>query len=548
MLKAAMEVEMEPNDSGGVAAKHGFIFQDCIAAYYVTQMLRDKTIQRIRCEVTDDIDVVCDDFVEFVQVKTTTKAHWAKSDLVVLTPGAGKIKKIPCSSILHKSMQSEPTLTLTRKFRIVTEHPVNVTLEYLLINRDEREAKRGREDLIDYLNLKTANFIAPSGVSVAAWVDGASWEVFRTMREIELLGIRNIRLAAGDLHGVLLSTEASAEDIWRGILDTVTRKGAMSRRIHSIDSKSYHRADLNKWFQGLVEEDQKRAGRKVYVRRQLPQILVPFRNPLATLCTKRNGRVLHQQYGLKRYRYKHIADNVCKWLDEVFLRPNELADIHKLSLVEQGQRLKTMVFASLADVRSFLGRVLLHSTIRQMHASQPIPCLLYLEGQNEEKILENVHIVRRDPEGDQLWVGFSELVTVANVTTRLPEIREQLYAEIDEYFCTARGKILDIKDDDYLLRHDIDVILDESNPFDAHLDRFRFVLFIGYDSSFLTDPETPGHEDHLEHETAALFEAFVDDLQHGSTFAELNIDVFIYPAPSLATLTTMVEQKVREAV
>lgn len=111
-------------------------------------------------------------------------------------------------------MQSEPTLTLTRKFRIVTEHPVNVTLEYLLINRDEREAKRGREDLIDYLNLKTANFIAPSGVSVAAWVDGASWEVFRTMREIELLGIRNIRLAAGDLHGVLLSTEASAEDIW----------------------------------------------------------------------------------------------------------------------------------------------------------------------------------------------------------------------------------------------------------------------------------------------------------------------------------------------
>ncbi|WP_309136761.1 HamA C-terminal domain-containing protein [Pseudomonas prosekii] len=548
MTKAAMDVEMEPNNAGGVAAKHGFIFQDCVAAYYVTQMLRDKTIQRIRCEVTDDIDIVCDDFVEFVQVKTTTKAHWNRNDLVVLTPGASKIKKIPCSSIMHKSMQCEPSLTVPRKFRIVTEHPVNVTLEYLLIKRDERNGKPGCEELVDYLNLKTGNFIAPSGVSVATWVDAACWEVFRTMREIELLGIRNIRLAADNLHGVQLSTEASAEDIWRGILDTVTRKGVLSRRIHSIDSKSYHRADLNKWFQGLVEEDQKRAGRKVYVRRQLPQILVPFRNPLATPCTKRNGRVLHQQYSLKRYRYKHIVDNVCKWLDEVFLRPNELADIHKLSLVEQGQRLKTMVFASLADVRSFLGRVLLHATIRQMHASQPIPCLLYLEGQDGEKILENVHIVRRDPEGDQLWVGFSELVTAANVTTRLPEIREQLYTEIDEYFCTARGKILDIKDDDYLLRHDIDVILDESNPFDAYLDRFRFVLFIGYDSSFLTDPETPGHEDHLQHETAALFEAFANDLQHGSSFAELNIDVFIYPAPSLDTLTTMVEQKVREAV
>jgi len=45
-----------------------------------------------------------------------------------------------------------------------------------------------------------------------------------------------------------------------------------------------------------------------------------------------------------------------------------------------------------------------------------------------------------------------------------------------------------------------------------------------------------------------LFQAFADDLQHDSSFAELTIDVFIYPAPSLDTLTKMVEQKVREAV
>ncbi|WP_448125349.1 HamA C-terminal domain-containing protein [Pseudomonas veronii] len=539
---------MEPNDAGGVAAKHGFIFQDCVAAYYVTQMLRDKSIQRVRCEVTDDIDVVCDDFVEFVQVKTTTKAHWAKSDLVVLSTGTGKTKKIPCSSILHKSMQSEPGLTVPRKFRIVTEHPVNVTLEYLLISRNDRTGKPGREDLIDYLNSKTSDYCAPSGVDVAAWVDAAYWEVFRTMREIELLGVRNIRLAAQDLHGVGLSTEACAEDIWRGILDTVTRKGALSRRIHSVDNKSYIRADLNTWFKGLVEDDQKRAGRKVYVKRELPHILVPFRSPLSSPCAKRNCRVLHQHYSLRRYRYKHIVDNVCKWLDEVFLRPKELADIHKLSLVEQGQRLKTTVFASLTDVRSFLGRVLLHATIRQVHESQPIPCLLYLEGEDEEKILENVHIVRRDPEGDQLWVGFSELVSAANIKTRLPEIRDQLYDEISECFNNARGKILDIKDDDYLLRHDIDVILDESNPFDTYPDRFRFVLFVGYDSSLLTDPETSDHEDHLEQETSALFEAFADDLQHQSPFAGLTIDVFIYPAPSLEKLTKMVEEKVREAV
>jgi hypothetical protein len=95
MVKAAIDVEMEPNDAGGVAAKHGFIFQDCVAAYYVTQMLRDKTIQRVQCEVTDDIDIDCDDFGEFVQVKTTAKAHWARSDLVILGTGTGNKKDRP---------------------------------------------------------------------------------------------------------------------------------------------------------------------------------------------------------------------------------------------------------------------------------------------------------------------------------------------------------------------------------------------------------------------------------------------------------------------
>ena len=139
-------------------------------------------------------------------------------------------------------------------------------------------------------------------------------------------------------------------------------------------------------------------------------------------------------------------------------------------------------------------------------------------------------------------------MTSANIVTRLPEIRDQLYEEIAQCFDDARGRILDIKNDDYILSHDIDVILDQSNPFEAHLDRFRFVLFIGYDSTLLTDPETMGHEDHLERETIALFEAFVDDLKHDSTFGALTIDVFIYPAPSLEMLTQLVDKKVREAV
>lgn len=98
------------------------------------------------------------------------------------------------------------------------------------------------------------------------------------------------------------------------------------------------------------------------------------------------------------------------------------------------------------------------------------------------------------------------------------------------------------------LSHDIDEILDGSRPFDAYLDRFTFVLFVGYDSYLLTDPETLGHEDELEQETAALFEQFADDLMEDSPFSGLCVHVFIYPAPSLERLTKLVEEKIREVV
>ncbi len=228
---------MESNDSGGVAAKHGFLFQDCVAAYHVTRMLRDKTIRSVRCEVTDDIDIVSDGHVDFVQVKSTEKTRWNISDIVKNSKGADK-KTIPCSSILHKSMQCESDPGLSRRYSIITEDKVNKTLEYLTISPTARAGKSGRQELIDDLNKRTGGYQTASGVSVAAWVDAAIWQVYHSVRELELLGIKNIRMASQDLHGVILSSETVAEDIWRRILDTVTRKGEHSRRIHSVDDKS----------------------------------------------------------------------------------------------------------------------------------------------------------------------------------------------------------------------------------------------------------------------------------------------------------------------
>lgn len=53
-------------------------------------MLRDKTIRSVRCEVTDDIDIVSDRYIDFVQVKSTGKTRWNVSDIVQNSKGADK--------------------------------------------------------------------------------------------------------------------------------------------------------------------------------------------------------------------------------------------------------------------------------------------------------------------------------------------------------------------------------------------------------------------------------------------------------------------------
>ena len=140
-------------------------------------MLRDKTIRSIRCEVTDDIDILSDGCIDFVQVKSTEKTRWNISDIANDSKGVNN-KKIPCSSILHKSMQCESGAGLSRRYLIVTEDKVNKTLEYLTVSPTARVGKLGRQELIDDLNKRTKNYQTLSGVSVADWVDAATWKVF----------------------------------------------------------------------------------------------------------------------------------------------------------------------------------------------------------------------------------------------------------------------------------------------------------------------------------------------------------------------------------
>ncbi|EOW9476285.1 dsDNA nuclease domain-containing protein, partial [Vibrio cholerae] len=130
---------MEQSDSGGVAALKGFTYQNLAAAYYVLSMLRDKSLTSVRCEVVDDIDLVYDNRIEYVQVKTTDgDSKWCIKDFAEATTktvhptGRQRVNQTISQedSILHKSILCDKD-RLPGFFRMLTPREVTDSLRYL---------------------------------------------------------------------------------------------------------------------------------------------------------------------------------------------------------------------------------------------------------------------------------------------------------------------------------------------------------------------------------------------------------------------------------
>jgi hypothetical protein len=552
---------MEITDSGGVAAKYGFLYQDCVAAWLATEMLMDKQMRAVRVETVDDIDVIWSGHTEFIQVKAAAEKKWTPTSITENTtssalpktppkPGTQPRKKtIPNTSMVHKSMNQAFVPMSGCKFRIVSAERPNGLLEYLAVIPASRNDRPGRQELVDDLNKRTTDYIAPSGNNLTHWVDSTWWQVFASLREIELLGIKNIRNAALEVVGVTLSSDVAAEDIWRDIVYTVTKKSALSRKVYCEDDKTYFRNNLIDWFKTeiLSHERSAHTRNKIYANKKLQPILMHFHTH-TPICgsTTRHGKVMHQTYSMKKYRYPYIAESVVKWIDEILLMPEEIADVVGISTLQRHQTLLTRLKTSVKDLEEFLGKILLHSCIRSLHTSQPIPASLYIEKPHEVKILENVHIVPRASGGDELWVGFSHLYNGNDLIACLQDLRNTLYTDIADNIDAARSKILEIKKDSYLLQHDIDELLETSQAFDTRLERYRFIIFLGYNSVLMTDPETSGYELDLVTETKVLFDEFVSDLR-SSGFDEVQIEFHLYPVPDLEKLLQEVKKALEKA-
>ena len=558
---------MDQSDSGGVAALKGFTYQNLAAAYYVLCMLRNKSLISVRCEVVDDIDLVYDNRIEYVQVKTTDgNSKWCIKEFTEATTktvsptGRQRADQTVSQedSILHKSILCDKD-KLPGSFRILTPREVTASLRYLKVPLGDRDEKNQERDpllktLTNAVNRhrkKLPPFSSQNGNDTEYWLDHAEWTVIPNREHIELLCTKLI-LQSAHQKGIYLSANEDPERILASLLKNVTDKGATSRVLKTIANKSYHRKDFIPWFNAEIEHYTSLSSCHVQVyttsNTKLKAILSSFFHDqeMYKLTGDKSCTGLRGQYHQRKYSYNIIAKNLHQWLPEVLLLPGEIADNTPENLTKKFSTFTNRYSKSADFISNLVSKVFLHSTIRTKYKSQPIAAELHIDDA-KRTCFDNVHIILEDHAPDKLIMGFSELIgtdveeSLTKIVTNFDDLIES------EAFSSQKEKILTAKDDSYLLEHDIDEILASNKSLDDSLDRLQFVFFIGYESNHLKCNEKEMETTYLkelEGEVAHQFKTLIDKLILKNDFCEyLHIEVYLYPIPSISSLINAVQER-----
>lgn len=351
-----------------------------------------------------------------------------------------------------------------------------------------------------------------------------------------------IRSAFDDFR-LQINPSSDPEKILNDLLVALIEKSATSIVLSSADKKTYFREDFLDWFEKQLNFYSKESYNfsKVYKQNESPILSKFFESKedyrahdQEKLCVGVEGK-----YHLQMYTYDKIAKGIKKWLPEVLLRPRELADNTATNLEQKLASYSKMKLQSSKELISLIPQVLLHSIIRTTYESQPIPAHLHIDD-DENTTFSNVHIVINRHSPDILVMGFNyfipklEKADIDRIVSEFETLLEQ------ESFDTKKDKILEIKDDSYLITHDIDEILDANSSLDEHLDRIKFIFFIGFNSHNLTCNKS-NMDDGYEHElNAEIKNKFIDLietlLEQNSFYSKMNIEVYLYPVPKIERL------------
>lgn len=204
------------------------------------------------------------------------------------------------------------------------------------------------------------------------------------------------------------------------------------------------------------------------------------------------------------------------------------------------------------EVPSLLLRVTLHSIIRKNNLSQPIySANLYVDSNKERvTIYDNVHIVINNDDPDELWVGFSEILDGDNFSSTIPKLKCDFIDNFLNNFQNHKKVILDVKKDNFLLKHDVDPYLKGTSSIDNLFNMIHFVVFIGYKTKSqplkYDESEDESYLPQLLAEVREHFEMLVSEIVTDKIYKKINLHFYLYPIPCIETLIKEFDKRINQ--
>ncbi|HET6351511.1 MAG TPA: dsDNA nuclease domain-containing protein [Coriobacteriia bacterium] len=174
------------SDSGGVAARRGFRFQDHYALGVMLRSAEDPFVTAVGLEIDDDISVTRvvsgSTQHEYIQVKTTDgPSLWSVPQLCCRDEGRVG------TSIVEKSLDADRDIEdPSPGFRIVTTRDVNPQLRVLKLSPSDELRARHLDRIEADLVGRVGHRVSEGGRSLTDWCHRLVWDVQASERAVSL--------------------------------------------------------------------------------------------------------------------------------------------------------------------------------------------------------------------------------------------------------------------------------------------------------------------------------------------------------------------------
>jgi hypothetical protein len=530
---AVLQTQAPPpvSDAGAVAARHGFKYQDHIAAKLVILMLESPDVLRVECETSDDIVVFwregTGERAEYVQVKTTEgDRKWTIKEVTTR-----KIKASP-TSLLEKSLLCDVNGP-SPQFRIVSQRDVAKELQCLKLERRNRSDLAPISALGEKFLKKHKTKSSANGHDLKYWAENAYWEVVGNERDLEAINTnRLVRLA--EQSGETPSHQTNLT-IYCDLL-RVVEEAARASKITDPSKKIISREDALTWWRTHLST----------VNVQARNVAKPYRvpdDPFLTEFHYISGSEINRAlsgfdaaYDNQRWRSQEFAEHLIGWLPELALSPSELVDITPNNIHRKLSRAISEVKRNAGvDYKSTVADLLLHIVLRHKFNTEPIGAKLFQKGSTGIEPFGNAHILHRNT-GDELWLGRSTVATATDYNTTVASVISQLEDSLDSKLLKdEREIILTLREPQHLLPTSLNDALKSNAPVDQLVKVLCIPILIGYDSSVLKGGYRDDYISHLITEVNESYASLSPSLP--ACLSRVKIHLFFIPIECVETLT-----------